>query len=81
MLFCLNEKKLDTTANFLKEGIKDKRSQDLPKHYRLNGAIYIAKVEKLLEEKTFFLKDNIYGFIMDKYLLIDIDDEFDFKIA
>jgi len=68
-------------ANFLKEDIKDKRSQDLPKYYRLNGAIYIAKVEKLLEEKTFFLKNNIFGFIMDKYSSIDIDDEYDFKLA
>ena len=68
-------------ANFLKENIKDKRFQDLPKYHRINGAIYIAKVKKLLEEKTFFLKDNIYGFIMDKYSSIDIDDEFDFKIA
>jgi len=45
MLFCLNEKKLDTMANFLKENIKDKRFQDLPKYHRINGAIYIAKVK------------------------------------
>jgi CMP-N-acetylneuraminic acid synthetase len=67
--------------NFLKDDVKDKRSQDLPKYYRLNGSIYIAKVEKLLEQKTFFLKENIYGYLMDKYSSVDIDDEFDFKIA
>jgi len=32
-------------ANFLKENIKDKRFQDLPKYHRINGAIYIAKVK------------------------------------
>ena len=46
-------------SNFLKDEILNKRSQDLEKYYRLNGAIYICKTEKLLENKGFFLKDNI----------------------
>ena len=37
--------------NFLREGILNKRSQDLEKYYRLNGAIYICKTDKLLKEK------------------------------
>ncbi|EEP61152.1 acylneuraminate cytidylyltransferase family protein [Sulfurihydrogenibium yellowstonense] len=67
--------------NFISEDIKHKRSQDLPKFYRLNGAIYICKTKKLIEENTFFLKKNIYAYIMDKKSSIDIDEELDFKLA
>lgn len=68
-------------VNFLRKDIKNKRSQDLPEYYRLNGAIYIAKRERLLEEETFFLKKNIFAFIMPEKNSIDIDKEFDFKLA
>jgi CMP-N,N'-diacetyllegionaminic acid synthase len=67
--------------NFISEDIKHKRSQELPKFYRLNGAIYICKTEKLIEENTFFLKKNVYAYIMDKKSSIDIDEELDFKLA
>jgi len=68
-------------SGFLKDEVLNKRSQDLEKHYRLNGAIYICKTDKLLEEKSFFLKDNIFAYIMDRKSSIDIDEEIDFKIA
>jgi CMP-N-acetylneuraminic acid synthetase len=67
--------------NFLREEVLNKRSQDLEKYYRLNGAIYICKTEKLLEEESFFLKNNIFAYIMDRNSSIDIDEEIDFKIA
>jgi len=67
--------------DFLSENIKEKRSQDLPKYYRLNGAIYICKTDKFLEENTFFINENIYAYVMDKTSSVDIDDEFDFKFA
>ncbi len=67
--------------NFLKDEILNKRSQDLEKYYKLNGAIYICKIEKLLEEKSFFLKDNIFAFKMDRQNSIDIDEEVDFQMA
>ena len=68
-------------VNFLKNEVLYKRSQDLVKYYRLNGAIYICKSEKLLDEKSFFLKENIYAYKMDRESSIDIDDGFDFSIA
>jgi len=68
-------------VNFLKNEVLYKRSQDLVKYYRLNGAIYICKSEKLLEEKSFFLKENIYAYKMDRESSIDIDDGFDISIA
>ena len=68
-------------VSFLKNEVLNKRSQDLVKYYRLNGAIYICKSEKLLKEKSFFLKENIYAYKMDRESSIDIDDGFDFSIA
>lgn len=67
--------------NFISEEVINKRSQDLDKYYRLNGAIYICKTSKLLEEKTFFLKENIFAFKMDKSVSVDIDEQFDFEVA
>lgn len=68
-------------SDFLREEVLNKRSQDLPKYYRLNGAIYICKTEKLLENKGFFVKENIYAYKMDKKNSVDIDEEIDFIIA
>ena len=49
--------------------------------YHLNGAIYICKTEKFLEEKTFFIKENIFAYQMSREHSIDIDDEFDWRCA
>jgi len=67
--------------NFLRDEVLNLRSQDLEKYYRLNGAIYICKTERLLKEKTFFIKNNIYAYIMSRKDSVDIDDEIDFKLA
>jgi len=66
---------------FLRDEVLNKRSQDLEKYFRLNGAIYICRTGKLLEEKSFFLKENIYAYKMNRESSIDIDEEIDFKIA
>ena len=66
---------------FLRQEVINSRSQDLKKYYRLNGAIYICKVDKLLEEKTFMLKMNIFAYKMSRESSIDIDEAIDFKIA
>ena len=68
-------------GQFLGEEIKDKRSQDLEKYYRINGAIYICKTERLLEEKSFVFEDNIFAYKMDRKSSVDIDEEIDFKMA
>lgn len=67
--------------NFLRDDVLNKRSQELEKYYRINGAIYICKTDKLLENKGFFLKENIFAYIMNKESSIDIDEEIDFKMA
>ncbi len=71
----------NSMSNFLRDEILNKRSQDLDTYYRLNGAIYICETNKLLENKSFFLKDNIFAYKMDRKSSIDIDEEIDFKIA
>lgn len=68
-------------ATFLNKEVLNKRSQDLETYYRLNGAIYIADVTKLLEKKSFFLEEKIYAYVMDQKKSIDIDTKLDFEIA
>jgi len=75
---------LDDTLSmeyFMKDEVLNKRSQDLETYFRLNGAIYICKTEKLLEEKSFFLKKNIFAYIMSRENSVDIDEKFDFTVA
>lgn len=68
-------------GGFLRDEVLNKRSQDLPTYYRLNGAIYICKTARLLQEKSFFIKDSIYAYAMDRESSIDIDEKIDFIIA
>ena len=68
-------------VGFLKTEVVNKRTQDLEKYYRLNGAIYICRIGKFLEEQSFFLSDNIFAYEMERENSIDIDEEIDFKIA
>ncbi len=68
--------------NFLSTFVKkNPRSQALPTYYRLNGAIYIAKVEPLLAQQTFFLAENVFSYVMSRESSIDIDHHLDFKLA
>ena len=71
----------NSLVRFLKDEVLNQRSQDLDKYFRLNGAIYICRTEKLLEAKSFFLKENIFAYCMDKESSIDIDEKIDFQLA
>lgn len=62
------------------EKAKNKRRQDLPTYYRINGAIYIVNVNYFKEYKDFY-KMKSYAYIMNKFNSVDIDDEIDFKLA
>lgn len=56
------------------------RSQDAPKVWEVNGAIYIININALISnENLASLKSK--KFLMDKSSSLDIDDEFDFKLA
>lgn len=66
--------------NFIPDGLKNIRSQDLPKYFRLNGAIYLVNVKKFIEAKTFIL-NNTYALMMPQINSVDIDSLLDFKYA
>ena len=66
--------------NFLKID-QDRRSQDLSKSYRLNGAIYLFDIFKYRQIKNIINDKNTFAYIMDKRSSIDIDDDLDFQIA
>ncbi len=75
---------LDETLSldsFLRDEVKNTRSQDLPAYYRLNGAIYVCKVEDFLKEKTFFLSKNNFAYVMSTESSVDIDTQLDFLVA
>ena len=66
--------------NFIRSEVKNKRSQDLPKYYRLNGAIYIAET-KYFYKNNGFLGDKTKAYIMPQQNSVDIDTELDFRFC
>lgn len=68
-------------TGFIRDEIKNTRSQDLPKNYRLNGAIYICRTDLLMKENTFFIADNVFAYIMNNNVSVDIDDLSGFLLA
>lgn len=63
---------------------KDERTllprQEMPKSYRINGAIYLIKTDFLLLSEEIY-KGKCYASIMPKERSADIDDEIDFLFA
>ncbi len=56
------------------------RRQDLPSVYALNGAIYVAQVEALIQSKS-FLTEKTKAYIMASNKSLDIDTKLDFEIC
>ena len=54
--------------------------QEVPVTYRLNGAIYVAKWDVFYEKRNWY-EQNTYAYIMPVERSVDIDSEFDFKLA
>lgn len=68
-------------SDFIRPEIQGKRSQDLPKFFRLNGSIYIYETLSLLEQAKIFFDESVYGFETSLKTAVDIDTDLDFKIA
>ena len=66
--------------HFIRTKRRNKRRQDLPVFYRLNGAIYLADTDYLYEHNG-FLGPNTFAYKMPKSRSVDIDFEVDFKLA
>ena len=66
-------------VNLLSES-STKRRQDFQDFYKVNGAIYINKINQNLNNKT-SLNDNKLVYIMDEKYDVDIDEMLDLHIA
>jgi CMP-N,N'-diacetyllegionaminic acid synthase len=65
---------------FVEQNPGGKRSQDLDRWYRVNGAIYIVGVETFRRERTFLPKGTI-AYKMPRERSVDVDTKLDFEIA
>ena len=72
--------KRKTPFLFLSGSGTKKRSQELPKLYKINGAVYVVKREVLMN-KNKIIDDNSDIFIMPRERSVDIDELIDFKLA
>jgi len=70
-------------VGFLNSDSLNKRSQDFSTYYRLNGAIYIIRTDKVLDQPSpsFFLERNISAYVMERSASVDIDSEIDLEYA
>jgi N-acylneuraminate cytidylyltransferase/CMP-N,N'-diacetyllegionaminic acid synthase len=66
--------------DFLAGEHHNKNRQQLGKYYRLNGAIYLARWDFLMDRRSFF-GENTYAYIMEQERSTDIDRELDLKFA
>lgn len=66
--------------DFISEEAKRACRQDLPIYYRLNGAIYMGKVEQFYVNRS-FLEKNSVAYIMSQEDSVDIDGQLDFELA
>ena len=58
----------------------DVRRQERRTYYRVNGAIYMVNIKEF-EKDDFLYREGSYAYVMDRRSSVDIDDEFDFKMA
>jgi CMP-N-acetylneuraminic acid synthetase len=66
--------------DFLKNK-SNRRSQDFPIRYRMNGAIYLISIAELRRGLSFLPETGCYAYKMERESSIDIDDILDFQIA
>ena len=67
--------------DFIKPSFLNRRSQDLPQYFSLNGAIFLYKVGAFYREKGIFYSSKVFGYEMSLDHSIDIDDKYDFITA
>lgn len=75
---------LDTTCSmkdFASSPYKDCRRQELEKHYRENGAIYIVGTKDIVHPDFDFYTEQCVAYIMERSRSIDIDTLQDFIVA
>ena len=66
--------------NFLEINGNKSNRQYYDKNYQLNGAVYVSWYDYFLENKGFYGKKT-YAYVMPQERSVDIDTNFDFKLA
>lgn len=66
--------------NFIRPELVKVPRQNIPTYYRINGALYIVKVDFLMKATKIYT-DRSFASVMSKENSIDIDDQLDFSIA
>ena len=67
---------------FISKEALDQRSQDLPKSYTLNGAIYIYRTSIFLSKDSMIFNDLMsFAYVMPANRSLDIDTLEDFELA
>lgn len=66
--------------NFLPDVEMGTHRQHLPPVYAVNGALYLARPELLLKQRTFY-SDKTYGYVMPRERSVDIDEPIDLKLC
>lgn len=66
--------------DFIKPEINGLNRQQLPKFYRLNGAVYVSTIDAIIKNKS-FIHEGTYSYEMPTARSVDIDLEIDFSLA
>jgi CMP-N,N'-diacetyllegionaminic acid synthase len=64
----------------LPDGANRTRRQDLPETFAINGAVYVARSEWIMNSDSFVGPDTV-GYVMPKERSVDIDSEIDLVVA
>ena len=70
-----------TMKSFSQSPYKNSRRQDLEKHFRENGALYITSTADILNPGYDFYNEACYAYVMAGNRSIDIDSLQDFIVA
>jgi CMP-N,N'-diacetyllegionaminic acid synthase len=65
---------------FLRPEVAGRRRQDLPAYFRLNGAIYLIRVDTLRRARA-FIGDFAVAYVMPREASIDVDSALDLDMA
>ena len=65
---------------FIRKEISQLPRQKIQTYYRINGGIYMVDVEYFANTEDIY-SAGAYAYIMERKHSIDIDDDFDFKMA
>ncbi|HAT64953.1 MAG TPA: acylneuraminate cytidylyltransferase family protein, partial [Flavobacteriaceae bacterium] len=71
---------VDDDNKFIGVSPSYKRSQDYQKEYRLNGAVYVARADVLLNSHSLFT-ESLRASVMPRIRSFDIDEEVDFRLC